>query len=79
MDQEYFKTILCREIAVELSMAPEEIDDQATFMRLGVSSVQALKIVNRLRKQLDIDINPVALFEFKTVDEFSGYLADEAV
>lgn len=77
MDQEYFKTILCREIAAELSMAPEDIDDQATFMRLGVSSVQALKIVNRLRKQLEIDINPVALFEFRTIEDFSGYLADE--
>ncbi len=78
MDQEYFKTILCREIATELSMEPEAIDENATFMRLGVSSVQALKVVNRLRKQLGIDINPVALFEFKTIEEFSGYLADEA-
>lgn len=78
MDQEYFKTILCREIAAELSISPEDIDDQATFMRLGVSSVQALKIVNRLRKQLEIDINPVALFEFRTIEDFSGYLADEA-
>ena len=47
-------------------------------MRLGVSSVQALKIISRLRKQLDLDINPVALFEFKTVDDSSEYLAEEA-
>lgn len=78
MDADHIKTVLIKEIATELSIAPGEIDDQSSFMRLGVSSVQALKIINRLRKELDIDVNPVALFEFKTVEDISDYLAEEA-
>ena len=78
MDQDYIKAVLAKEIAAELSIEPEEVDDQASFMRLGVSSVQALKIINRLRRELGIDINPVALFEFKTVEDISFYLADDA-
>lgn len=44
---------------------------------MGVSSVQALKIINHLRKELSINVNPVALFEFNTVDDISAYLAEE--
>ncbi|THV24620.1 acyl carrier protein [Glycomyces paridis] len=76
MDEEQIKAVLTKLIADEIGTAPGEIDEQASFMRLGVSSVQALKIVNRLRKELDMDINPVALFEFKTIEDISGYLAE---
>lgn len=76
--KDQIKSVLTREIAAELGMAPDEVDDQASFMRLGISSVQALKVINRLRKQLTIDVNPVALFEFKTIEDISDYLAEEA-
>lgn len=78
MDQHEIKQILTEEIATELGMPAEQIDDQASFMRLGISSVQALKVVNRLRKRIDMDINPVAIFEFKTIDDIAEYLAEEA-
>ncbi|BAK33279.1 putative acyl carrier protein [Microlunatus phosphovorus NM-1] len=78
MTKETIRTVLLQEISAEIAIPPADIDDQASFMRLGVSSVQALKIISRLRKQLDLDINPVALFEFKTVDDISEYLAEEA-
>ncbi|WP_025273134.1 acyl carrier protein [Haloglycomyces albus] len=77
MTEEHIKDVLTKEIATELSMSPGEIDEHASFMKLGVSSVQALKIINRLRKELNMDINPVALFEFKTVSDISEYLADQ--
>lgn len=77
MEKNHIQAVLTREIATELSIDPDDVDEQASFMRLGVSSVQALKIINRLRRSLGIDINPVALFEFKTVDDISDYLADE--
>jgi len=77
MDQDHIKVVLTKEIAAELAIAPGEIDEDTSFMRLGVSSIQALKIINRLRKELGIDINPVALFEFKTVEDISAYLAEE--
>jgi acyl carrier protein len=78
MTQDEIKAVLIKEIATELSIAPADIEHDDGFMQLGVSSVQALKIVNRLRRELGMDINPVALFEFKTVDDISAYLAEEA-
>ncbi|HEY5978866.1 MAG TPA: acyl carrier protein [Microlunatus sp.] len=78
MNKETIRTVLLQEISTEIAIPAADIDDQASFMRLGVSSVQALKIISRLRRQLDLDINPVALFEFKTVDDISEYLAEEA-
>ncbi|RPF22279.1 acyl carrier protein [Myceligenerans xiligouense] len=77
MTKDEIKTVLIKAIAGELSIAPADVEDDEGFMQLGVSSVQALKIVNGLRKELDMDINPVALFEFKTVDDISAYLAEE--
>ena len=53
---------------------PETIDENANFFRLGVSSVQALKIINRIRKKLEVDISPVAIFEYKCISDLSAYL-----
>lgn len=78
MDKQHIKDVLTNEIARELDVSADEIDDSASFMRLGISSVQALKVVNRLRKQLEIDINPVAIFEFKTIEDIAEYLAEES-
>lgn len=77
MQKEAIKDVLVDEIATELAIDADSVDDDASFMRLGVSSIQALKIINRMRQRLDLDINPVALFEFKTVDEISNYVAEE--
>ncbi|WP_130873394.1 acyl carrier protein [[Pseudopropionibacterium] massiliense] len=77
MNKETIKTVLINEIASELKVASTDVDEYASFTRMGVSSVQALKIINHLRKELSVNINPVALFEFNTVDDISTYLAEE--
>lgn len=64
------------EIAAALKGTPDSIDEDVNFLKVGVSSVQALKIINRLRKKLEVDINPVALFEYKTISELGGYLEE---
>lgn len=64
------------EIAAILNQNPDSIDEDAKLLKIGVSSVQTLKIINRLRKKLNIDINPVAMFEYKTISAFAGYLSE---
>ncbi|EPY11884.1 acyl carrier protein [Paenibacillus alvei] len=76
MNKEEIVGFMKAEIAAILNEEPEEIDEDMNFMKIGVSSVQALKIVNRLRRKLEININPVALFEFKTISEFAGHLSE---
>ena len=77
MNKETIKNVLINEISSELKIAPKNVDEYATFTRMGVSSVQALTLINHLRKELSIYGNPVALFEFNTVDDISAYLAEE--
>jgi phosphopantetheine attachment domain protein len=77
MTKEYVTKMLTEEIATELNTTPDEIDEHTSFMRMGISSIQALKIINRLRKTLSIKVNPVALFQFDTIDEISSCLAEE--
>ncbi|WP_223067487.1 acyl carrier protein [Paenibacillus caui] len=76
MTREEIEAFIKSEIAAVLNQQPEDIDEGLNFLKIGVSSVQALKIINRARKRLDIDISPVALFEYKTIADFAGYLSD---
>ncbi|GAA0365683.1 acyl carrier protein [Bacillus horti] len=69
---EYIKV----EIGAILDQSPDEIDEDINFLKIGISSVQALKIMNRIRRKLEVEISPVAMFEYKTIDEFSGYLSE---
>lgn len=61
-------------VAETIGEVPEEIDDEVSFFKLGISSIQALKIINRMRKMLEIDIDPVAMFEYKSVSSLAQYL-----
>ncbi|SFS02431.1 acyl carrier protein [Anaeromicropila populeti] len=76
MTKEEIIDFIRSEIGAILKQDPEEIDEDANFLKVGVSSVQALKIINRLRKRLEVDISPVAMFEYKTISDFAGYLSE---
>lgn len=76
MSMEHIKQYMKQEIAQVLGEEPENIADDTNFMKIGMSSIQALKIINRMRKEFDVDISPVALFEYKTIEEFAGYLQE---
>ncbi|MDQ0191712.1 acyl carrier protein [Paenibacillus wynnii] len=76
MNRDEIVELMKTEIAAILGQEPDDIDENVNFLKIGVSSIQALKIINRARKKLDIDISPVALFEYKTISEFAGYLSE---
>lgn len=74
MKREEIVAYMTAEIAENLKESEENIDPDANFMKLGISSVQALKIINKLRKKWNVDITPVAMFEYKTITEFADFL-----
>lgn len=55
------------------SMVPRDIG----FLEMGMDSLMAIKLRNRLLKELGISIPPAALFEYTTVDAMAGYLLRE--
>lgn len=76
MKKEEIIELIKSEVAAFLKQSPDDIDEDEKLLRIGVSSIQALKIINRIRKKLAVDINPVALFEYKTISAFAGYLEE---
>ncbi|MCK4258168.1 MAG: acyl carrier protein [Halanaerobiales bacterium] len=74
MTKEEVIMLIKEEIAVVINQEPNSIDEDEVLLRIGISSVQILKIINRLRKKLVVDISPVALFEYKTISAFANYL-----
>ncbi|MCL2841164.1 MAG: acyl carrier protein [Defluviitaleaceae bacterium] len=64
------------ELGIILEMDSSSIDEYENFLKLGLSSLQSLKIVNRLQNKLDIEINPIAMFEYKSIDTFAEYLSN---
>lgn len=76
MTKEEIAQFIKMEIASMLQETPASIDEEMNFLKMGLSSVQALKVMNRIRKRLEVDINPVAMFEYKTISEFAHYLSE---
>lgn len=67
---EYLKVTLSETMGCDV----EDIDENTSFFKLGVTSIQALKVINKMRKALEIEINPAAIFEYKCIAELAEYL-----
>jgi len=68
--------IIKEQVANVLKQPVDTIDEDEKLLRIGVTSIQAIKIINRIRLALEVDINPVAIFEYKTISSFAEYLAN---
>lgn len=76
MNIEQIITFLKEEIASAIHEEPDNIDQDVNFLKIGISSIQAVKIINKIKKKLEIDINPMAMLEYKTISQFAVYIND---
>lgn len=76
MNKEEIIEMLKKEVADVLDTTPDTIDEDESFMRLGVDSVDAIKIMNTIKSTLDVEVSPVAIFEYKTISDFAEYVAN---
>ena len=67
---EYLKNTLAKIMETDV----EELDENSSFFKLGVTSIQALKVINKMRKTLNVEINPAVVFEYKCISELAEYL-----
>lgn len=74
MSKEQLTHFLKEQIASITHMNPRLIEENTNFIKCGISSVQAIMVINRIRRKLQIEVNPVAMFEYKNVSELSNYL-----
>jgi len=54
----------------------EELDAQASFEELGLSSVFVAPFVQRLAREFRIELRETLVFDYSTIDRFSHYIAE---
>ena len=75
MDTQVITEMMKDYIAQVISVSPADVDENENFFHMGISSIQALKIINKIRKQLNADVELAAMFEYKCVSELAVYLS----
>jgi len=65
---------ICNIWSEVLKLPKNKVGIQDDFFNLGGNSISAIRLVNRLNKELVSDINIMALFKYKTVEELINYL-----
>jgi len=76
--------VLQAHIRVELAKvmgfsAPELIDFQENFGDLGMDSLMAVELTNRLQKSLSCTLSQTLIFDYPTIEALANYLADEVL
>ena len=71
---EQFVHFLKEQIALVTKTNLDSIDEHVNFIKCGISSMQVIMLINKIKKLLDIEISPVAMFEHKNIYEFATYL-----
>ncbi len=70
------KCFLKEQIAKMVNEDVLAIDENTHFMKFGISSIQTIMIINKIKKLLDLDLNPIAMFEHKNIAELAGYISE---
>lgn len=76
MDKTKLMELAKGKIAEVVGFDLEEIDENEAFLNMGIASIQAVKIVNLIQKELGIELEPTLLFEYETLVDLVDYLAE---
>jgi acyl carrier protein len=81
MDKEIAVSLLKKGISEILEMDADQIDENEEFLSLGISSFEAVRLMNMLKDEFtkynngeELDIDPAAIFEYQTIAELAEHL-----
>ena len=74
MNIENITALIKEEISLVTGQTHDLLDQDINFLKLGISSIQALKIINKVKIKLGVELNPVVMFEYKTIHELALYI-----
>ncbi len=75
MNASELQTWLVAKVAEETGAAPDNIDINAPFARLGLDSTSAVALTGEIEELLATDLDPTLVFEFPTIAKLSAHLA----
>ncbi|WP_148296454.1 SDR family NAD(P)-dependent oxidoreductase, partial [Alkalihalobacillus hemicellulosilyticus] len=74
MNEGELRSIVYQLISTISSLPVEQIDTSANFEELGIDSINAVKFIETLNNNLQLELNPTLLFEYQTPEQFIQYL-----
>lgn len=66
---------LKQEIAKETRIPISEIEDSSTFYALGLDSISAVFLLDKLEKELKIEMNPLFFWDYPTVELLAEHIS----
>ena len=70
-------TWLTENIAEQLEVEPDELDTSEAIEDYGLDSAQGMIVVSRAEKQFGLEISPILLWHYPTIEALSKRLAEE--
>ena len=68
--------IVRRILATALYISPDDLDDQTGFSDLGLDSILAVEVADKLNAELGTDLQATRLYDYPTVAALAAHLAD---
>ncbi len=72
-DYEELKAFIKEEIAKELNIPVEEVEDDVNFANLGITSIQGIQLSEALSTKLGREITGIDFFEYPSVNELAAF------
>lgn len=66
-----------RMISEETGIAANEIQSSDTFFNLGLDSVSCVFIMDKLEKELHVELNALSFWDYPTVETYADFLVHE--
>ena len=71
---EEIKLLIQKLIAEELHIDADSIDADTSFHQLGLDSVNSIFLISELEIELQLDIDPMSVYDNPTISSFSDYI-----
>nr|WP_260232358.1 non-ribosomal peptide synthetase [Chryseobacterium lactis] len=71
------EAVLCRIYSEVLKLDPDNISIHDDFFRLGGNSIMAIKLISKIKQDLNIQVSVAVVFNHKTIASLAGILKDK--
>lgn len=68
---------IARAVAEFVDDDPAAVECDAPFVELGLTSVQAVEISDRLSRWVGVELPPTLAYDYPSIDAIAGFIVDE--
>lgn len=69
--------LLKKMISDETRISLDDIKETDTFFSLGLDSVSCIFLMDRLEKELHLELNPIHFWDYPSIDTYAEFLLTE--